>query len=77
MSQNPLTKKTSFILLAMFLASGTASNLRWGDPYCKTWSADGCKCLECAYHSYMDKNGACQPVSDFCKDWDCKTGKCT
>lgn len=25
----------------------------------------------------MDSTGKCQPVSDFCQDWDPKTGACT
>lgn len=66
----------------MLIASGTASggnlreDLRWNQKLCKTYSPDGYKCLECAYHAYFDKNGICQNVSDFCKTWDEKTGAC-
>ena len=77
MNQHPLTKKASFIFFAMLFAGVCASNLRWSDPNCKTFSADGYKCLECAYHSYMDEDGCCHPVSDFCKTWDNCTGHCT
>lgn len=50
---------------------------RWNQKLCKTYTPDGYKCVECAYHSYMDKKGICQPVSDYCKTWDEKTGDCT
>ena len=63
----------------MLLVGGTASNIRtyaWSDKYCKTFTSDGLSCLECAFHSYMDKDGCCKPVSDWCKDWDPKTGCC-
>jgi len=65
----------------MLVASGTASgnlreDLRWNQKLCKTYSPDGYKCLECAFHAYKDKDGVCQNVSDFCKTWDDKTGHC-
>jgi len=75
-----LKKKSSLILFGLLLAGVNAGNLKggkWADPYCNTFSADGTVCLKCSYHYWQDSDGACQPVSDWCKTWDDKNGCCT
>ncbi len=84
MTEHPLKKKSSLIMFGLLMAGVSAGNLRntnkavaYSDPYCNTFSADGLCCLKCSYHYYMDSNGRCQAVSDWCKTWDDKTGACT
>lgn len=57
-------------MMALLLGSATANNIRWSDPYCNTFSADGTCCLKCSYRSVMDAQGRCQLVSDQCRTWD-------
>lgn len=60
------------------ISTVTANNLRapYSDAFCNTFNSDGSKCLKCSFHYYKDSKGTCQPVSDWCKTWDYKTGLC-
>lgn len=85
MTEHPLKKKSSIIMMGLLLAGVNAGNLRaphtgtgaYSDPYCNTFNDDGSCCLKCSYHYYMNANGACTAISDWCKTWDDKTGCCT
>ena len=80
MSKSNLILKSALIVVAVMVAGVATANIRtlaWDDPFCSSFSADGTCCLKCSYHYFMDKNGKCCPVSDQCKTWDDKTGKCT
>lgn len=83
MSDHPLKKKSSLIMLGLLMAGANAGYLRnnnnaaYSDPYCNTFSPDGLCCIKCSYHYYMNSNGQCTAVSDWCKTWDDKTGACT
>jgi hypothetical protein len=80
MNKLKLINKSAFIILLVFFAGVSAGHIRtllWDDPLCNTFSPDGSCCLKCSHHAYMDKWGKCQPVSDWCKTWDNKTGCCT
>lgn len=75
-----MMKNTSILILVLLVAAASSTSIRnllWDDPYCNTFSPDGSCCLKCSYHYFMDKHGKCQPVSDWCKTWDDKTGDCT
>ncbi len=73
--------KIPTVLLALLLMASVSSasirTLLWDDPYCNTFSPDGSCCLKCSFRCFMNKNDKCQPVSDWCKTWNEKTGDCT
>ena len=81
MSQNPIKNKASLIVCGLLMAGAAANNLRntvaYSDPFCNTFSADGLCCLKCSFHYFMDCDGKCVAVSDWCKTWNKKTGECT
>jgi hypothetical protein len=46
------------------------------NPFCIERNADG-DCCKCAFRTYLNKEGICTPVSDYCETWNQKTGACT
>lgn len=54
-----------------------APEVKPSDLGCKSWDWDSQTCLSCSKDFVFNKNDACVPVSDLCKESDSQTGLCT